>query len=142
MEPILFLDVAKKFLKIPSEAAYRSAVSRAYYATFHAASGLLAKLGIQTSTGSYAHGQLRARFNNCGVAEGAEIARWLQELHHHRLLADYELTSDKFATQFQSGVWIIKAEQAILKLNSLAASPNLCDQIRKGIRIYEEKLKA
>jgi len=70
------------------------------------------------------------------------VARWLQELHHHRILADYDLASDKFATQFKSAAWVIKTEQALQSLNTLAASPNLCDQIRKGIRAYEEKLKA
>ena len=88
MEPLLFLDVAKKFLNMPSEAAYRSAVSRAYYAVFH-----------------------------------------------------YDLKSDDFGAQFKSAIWIVKAEQAILTLNTLSASQNICIQIRNGIRAYEEKLK-
>ena len=142
MEPVLFLDVAKKFLTIPSEAAYRSAVSRAYYAVFHAASIFLGKLGFKASKGPQAYGEIPLRFSNCGVADGVEIARCLNELHHRRILADYDLKSDQFAAQFKVAFWIAKAEQAILILNTLSASQNICIQIRNGIRAYEDKLKA
>ncbi len=142
MEPIQFLDIAKKIMNVPSEAAYRSAVSRAYYATFHAATAFLAQLGFRASGGPQAHGEVRARLNNCGNEEGVQIARWLRELHGHRIEADYELTSALFRAQFKPASWVLLAEQAIRTLNALAASPNLCDQIRKGIRAYEEKLKA
>jgi len=142
MEPVLFLDVAKKFLNTPSEAAYRSAVSRAYYAVFHAAASFLEKLGFKRTKGPQAHGEIPARFNNCGVEDGEKIAGWLHELHHQRILADYDLKSDNFRAQFKSAIWIAKAEQAILTLNTLSASQNICIQIRNGIRAYEEKLKA
>ncbi|MCI0696043.1 hypothetical protein L0337_29090 [candidate division KSB1 bacterium] len=142
MEPVLFLDVAKKFLSIPSEAAYRSAVSRAYYAVFHAAASFLEKLGFKRTKGPQEHGEIPARFNNCGVADGEKIASWLNDLHRQRILADYDLKSDQFAAQFKVAFWIAKAEQAILTLNTLSASQNICTQIRKGIQAYEEKLKA
>jgi uncharacterized protein (UPF0332 family) len=141
MEPLLFLEVAKKFLNIPSEAAYRSAVSRAYYAVFHEASTFLRQLGFKIAKGPQAHGEIPARFSNCGVADGVQIARYLNELHHRRILADYDLKSDDFGAQFKSAIWIAQAEQAILKLNTLSASQNICTQIRKGIQAYEEKLK-
>jgi uncharacterized protein (UPF0332 family) len=142
MEPVLFLDVSKKFLNIPSEAAYRSAVSRAYYAVFHVAVSFLEKLGFKRTKGPQSHGELPARFNNCGVADGEKIADLLHDLHRQRLLADYDLKSDQFAAQFKVAFWIAKAEQAILILNTLSASQNTCIQIRNGIRAYEEKLKA
>jgi len=142
MEPILFLDVAKKFLNTPSEAAYRSAVSRAYYAVFHAAANFLEKLGFKKTKGPQAHEEIPARFNNCGVADGEKIADWLHDLHRQRILADYDLKSDQFAAQFRVAFWVAKAEQAILTLNTLSASQNTCIQIRNGIRAYEEKLKA
>lgn len=142
MEPIQFLDIAKKLMKVPAEAAYRSAVSRAYYATFHAASAFLANLGFRASSGPQAHGEVQARLNNCGNEDGVQIARWLRELHGHRIEADYELTSAMFKAQFKPASWVLLAEQALQTLNTLSASPNLCDQIRKGIRVYEEKLKA
>jgi len=142
MEPVLFLDVAKKFLNTPSEAAYRSAVSRAYYAVFHAAANFLEKLGFKRTKGPQAHGEIPARFNNCGVVDGEDIATSLNNLHRQRILADYDLKSDQFAAQFKVAFWIAKAEQAILSLNTLSASQNVCIQIRNGIRAYEEKLKA
>jgi uncharacterized protein (UPF0332 family) len=97
-------------LNIPSEAAYRSAVSRAYYATFHAATSFLEKLGLKTIKGPQAHGEIPARFNNCGVDDGKKIAGWLHELHHQRILADYDLKSDNFGAQFKSAIWIARAE--------------------------------
>jgi uncharacterized protein (UPF0332 family) len=142
MEPVLFLDVAKKFLNTPSEAAYRSAVSRAYYAVFHVATNFLEKLGFKRTKGPQAHGEIPARFNNCGVADGEKIADLLHDLHRQRILADYDLKSDQFAAQFKVAIWIAQAEQAILKLNAIAASQNVCIQIRNGIRAHEDKLKA
>lgn len=142
MEPKLFLELAKKLLTMSSEAAYRSAVSRAYYAVFHAAAVFLDKMGFATARSSQAHGQLPIRFNNCGTKDGVQMARWLKDLHRNRLSADYDLNSSDFNAQFKSAMLIAQAEQALLRLHALAASPNLCDQIRKGVRVYEEKLKA
>ncbi len=135
-----FLEISKKHLNIPSEAAYRSAVSRAYYALFHAVATFTASLGFPSVKGPQAHGQLPARLNSCGVEEGMQIGRWLKELHRQRLSADYDLASEGFSPQFRSAVWVAQAEQAVIKLNAIAASPNLCIQIRNGIRMYKDKL--
>ncbi len=71
-----------------------------------------------------------------------KFARYLNELHRQRILAEYDLKSDNSGAQFRSAIWIAKAEQAILTLNTLSTSQNICTQIRKGIHAYEEKLKA
>ena len=45
-----FLDVANDLLASPREAAWRSAVSRAYYVAFHVARELLGDLGFRGSS--------------------------------------------------------------------------------------------
>ncbi len=109
---------------------------------FHESSSFLGKLGFKISKGPQAHGETPIRFSNCGIAEGVEIARCLNEFHHQRILADYDFKLDQFAAQFKVAIWVAQAEQAILKLAAFAVSQNICTQIRNGIRAYEQKLKA
>jgi uncharacterized protein (UPF0332 family) len=51
-----FLLAAKLLLPAPLEAAWRSAISRAYYAAFHVARQLFEDLGFRVPHGDQAHG--------------------------------------------------------------------------------------
>jgi uncharacterized protein (UPF0332 family) len=137
-----FLFPAEQLLKIPSEAAYRTAVNRAYYAVYHCGTEFLAGLGLQASRGPQTHGQLQARVNNCGVAEFQQIYRIICKLYDGRLLADYDLKSNELQSQATAALWVASAKQAIAVIADCKKSPNLCHQIRKGVREYEAKLKA
>ena len=64
-----FLIVAKDLLKAQSEAALRSAISRAYYALFNSAAEVLREWGFTVSDGPGAHGEIRNRFSNCGIEQ-------------------------------------------------------------------------
>ncbi len=61
MNPHDFLDVAHDLLVGATEAAWRSAVSRTYYAAFHAARRLLRDLGFRAPRGDQAHAYLFPR---------------------------------------------------------------------------------
>jgi uncharacterized protein (UPF0332 family) len=137
-----FLFPAEQLLKMPSEAAYRSAVSRAYYAVFHCGAEFLSGLGIQASRGPQTHGQLQARVNNCGVTEFQQLYRIIYRLYDNRLLADYDLKSKEFQSQATTALWLASAKQAIAIIKDCKKAQNLCNQIRQGIRAYENKLKA
>jgi len=61
MTPREFLDVADEWCVGTREAEWRSAVSRAYYAAFHAAIELMDRCGFVVPKGEQAHGYLWLR---------------------------------------------------------------------------------
>ena len=66
IRPEDFLAQAESWIALPTEADWRSAVSRGYYAAFHTARQLLLDLGFRPPQGPQAHGYLRLRLSNCG----------------------------------------------------------------------------
>src|SRR4051812_2866511 len=69
-----FLSSARRLAAGPDEADWRSAVSRAYYAAFHAARDLLADLRFRTPRADRAHNYLYVRLNNCGEPSTQDAA--------------------------------------------------------------------
>ncbi len=69
MNPTSFLDVAEWLLTGESEADWRSAVSRAYYAAFHVARQLLQDCGFAVPRMEQVHVFVSHRMNNCGHSE-------------------------------------------------------------------------
>lgn len=61
-----FLTLAETWVEGATEAEWRSAVSRAYYAAFHEARVLLRGLGFRVPRGDQAHAYLWLRLSNCG----------------------------------------------------------------------------
>jgi uncharacterized protein (UPF0332 family) len=76
----------------PTEAAYRTAVSRAYYGAHHLARAFLTDLEIKLDRG---HGETWSLLGSSGVTEGKRAATMLAMLHENRVVADYKLESDK-----------------------------------------------
>jgi len=137
-----FLDIAHRLLKIPTEAAYRSVINRAYYAVFLTGNEFLAELGFKASDGPQTHGQFLRRINNCGVPELQEIYEGLQNLYRRRRQADYNLSSPIFKAQPAVALDVASAAQMIATIQSCQKSQNLRIQIRDGIREYERKINA
>ncbi len=137
-----FLSLAERLLKIPSEAAYRTAVNRAYYAAFHGGNDFMTKLGFLVSSGPQAHGQLQARANNSGVFEFEKFYKILHRLYDRRRLADYDLSSREFHSQATAALWVASAKQGLEIITQCEASEALRQRIRKGVQGYETKLKA
>jgi uncharacterized protein (UPF0332 family) len=86
-----FLNLAQRLSQGRSEAEWRSASSRAYYAVFHAARDLLAGGGFLVPRGEQAHSYLWLRLSNCGDDGLAEAGVQLNDLRRHRNRADYDL---------------------------------------------------
>ena len=86
-----FLQLAARLVAGPTEAEWRTASSRAYYACFHAARDLLSTLGFRVPLTDQAHNYLYARLNNCGEASLQQAATDLYELRQIRNRADYSL---------------------------------------------------
>src|SRR5712692_3941849 len=61
-----FLTLAETWIQGTTEAEWRSAVSRAYYAAFHEARQLVRDLGFVVPRADQAHAYLWLRLSNCG----------------------------------------------------------------------------
>jgi len=135
-----FLEVGKALLRMKSEAAQRSAISRAYYALFNEATQLLQAWGMTVSQNPSGHAEVQNRFFNCGVMSGADFGRDLKELRSKRIQADYNMAAKDFQNQNYCALLVAKAESA-MKTVSTFKQESLRQQIQTGIREYERKIK-
>jgi hypothetical protein len=82
-----FLDLAEELAaRTNDEAAGRTAVSRAYYATFHIGRDYLVRAEIPLDRGRNAHVQVQRELQN----QSAQIGQDLELLHFWRKQADYD----------------------------------------------------
>lgn len=118
-------------------AAYRSAISRAYYGVFHRARQLIEELGIRTTTGQgNEHFYLRRLLQGSAVDEALEIGTLLGNLHSSRREADYRLDDHVVETQRQAMVCVERAADLLAKLEICFQSP-LRESIKAGILAYK-----
>ena len=73
-------------------AAYRSAISRAYYGAFNVAKDLITLLGHDPPQGQNTHKWTSLALSNCDHPDGKTAGSFLGDLHTSRLDADYKLT--------------------------------------------------
>jgi uncharacterized protein (UPF0332 family) len=82
-----FLELAENLAaRQNDEAAARTAISRAYYAAFHAGRDYLVRAGIPLDRSRNAHFQVRDVLRE----ESAHIGQDLEQLHFWRKRADYD----------------------------------------------------
>ncbi len=129
-----FLTLANALLAEPTEAAWRSAVSRAYYAAFHTARLLLRDLGFRTPRADQAHAYLWLRLSNCGDPQIQVAGQRLRDLRSERNRADYDI--DIPLSQVAAAVQVRIAEQLIQLLDAGRVEPTRT-QITDAMRIYE-----
>jgi uncharacterized protein (UPF0332 family) len=91
MNPRDFLDVAGELAAESTEAHWRSAISRAYYAAFHIARGLLRRCGFAVPFAGPAHEYLPRRLMNGGHPDVSRAGDLLTDLRQRRNRADYDL---------------------------------------------------
>jgi len=82
-----FMDLAEDLAaRANDEAAARTAISRAYYATFHTGRDYLVRTGIGLDRSRNAHRQVQDALRT----KNAEIGQDLELLHFWRKKADYD----------------------------------------------------
>jgi uncharacterized protein (UPF0332 family) len=86
-----FLTLAQSLVGQPTEVAWRTAVSRAYYGAFHVARRLLEDLRFGVPHADRAHGYLWLRLSNCGDPTVQRAGADLNRLRRLRNEADYDL---------------------------------------------------
>lgn len=112
-----FIAFAAKILLLHrEEASCRSAISRAYYGAFHLAQSFLDDLDLVSDSN---HGHLQHDFLYSGVPEAVEVGQFLQELHSHRVAADYRLHSAAPASFRVAQTCIETAKELELRITEL-----------------------
>ena len=86
-----FLTLAQQLASATTEAAWRSAISRAYYAAFHVAKHLLEDLRFAVPRADLAHAYIWMRLCNCGDPQVESAGMRLNDLRRERNWADYDL---------------------------------------------------
>ncbi len=139
MDPRDFLDIAKKLSGGSKAAEYRTAVSRAYYATYHVGADFFKAIGCRISEGPSGHGEVIRNLANCGDFELAKVGSQLTDLRTQRNNADYYLDNIKFDNQKTSQTIAIKSEQMIQALDRCGSGARR-DEIAKAVKEYLRKI--
>lgn len=129
-----FLTLARTLAGLTTEAAWRSAIRRAYYAAFHVARQLLESLRFTVPRADRAHGYLWLRLGNCGDPQVQRAGIDLHDLRRRRNEADYELGQTVPQGVAQAQVQV--AEQTIQLLDAAAVEPTRT-QITDEMKRYE-----
>ncbi len=129
-----FLSLADTLAKGATEAEWRSACSRGYYAAFHVARRLLLDLGFQVPQADRAHSHLWLRLSNAGALEVQKAGRRLNDLRRERNRADYEDRHPITATMAAQNVRFV--EDIIQALDAAAVEPTRT-QITDAMKVYE-----
>lgn len=132
-----FLAVADALAAGPTEAEWRSAVSRAYYAAFHTAREFLTRLRFRVPAGEQAHAYLWLRLSNTGDPTSDTIGRLLRDLRGRRNIADYDLARPR--TQPNAADATTDARDLIARMDALTGTPAET-AIRDGMRAYEQSV--
>lgn len=132
-----YLALARTLASGATEAEWRSASSRAYYATFHVARLLLLGLGFRVPQADRAHGYLWLRLSNAGHADTMRAGRHFGQLRRERNWADYD--DHRVITQTGALQNLQDAEDIIQALDAAAVDP-VRAQITDAMKIYERDM--
>jgi uncharacterized protein (UPF0332 family) len=129
-----FLALAARLAAEATEADWRTAVSRAYYAAFHVARTLLSDLRFTVPRADRAHQYLVFRLSNSGEASVEQAGRDLETLRRLRNRADYDETPA--VTQPQASAAAQVAQGVIQALDNARQQPART-QIADAMMVYE-----
>ncbi len=129
-----FLSLATRLAAGTSEAEWRTAISRAYYAAFHVARRLFANLNFTVPRADRAHQYLVFRLSNCGESAVEQAGRNLETLRRLRNRADYD--EAPAVTQPQAAAAVQLAEGIIQTLDAARQEPART-RMRDAMIVYE-----
>lgn len=119
-----FLQSARALLAVPSEANWRSAAGRAYYALLHEGRVALDRWGFPLPPRENIHTFVRPRFSWPADPAVKQVGDALESLSRLRNAADYRLASPgPFATAKDAKDALARAEAAIDLLDQIEADP-------------------
>lgn len=120
MRPAAFLELAEALASINHPAYARSAVSRAYYASFHQAADVQEADGFAIPGRPGDHQLVADRFRNSGDVTLKLLGSALLALHDYRKKADYELGEPEHETQKNALARVTDAKNLVAALEKLS----------------------
>jgi hypothetical protein len=125
MDGRAFLAVALDLAAGPTEAHWRAAAGRAYYALFHECLSALGRWGFSLPGRDRAHAVVRLRFTYATDADVKAIGWALDSLVRSRNEADYRLTTPgSFTSPWAAEQAIDEARAAIALLDQINGDPH------------------
>src|SRR5262245_49588144 len=129
-----FLVLATRLATGTTEADWRTAVSRAYYAAFRVARRLFADLSFVVPRADRAHQYLVFRLSNSGESAVEQAGRDLETLRRLRNRADYDEVPA--LTQSQAAAAVQLADGIIQVLDAARQDP-VRTRMRDAMIVYE-----
>lgn len=134
IEPREYLLLARRLAAGSTEAEWRSAISRAYYAVFHLVLRFFEDLGFHVPRADSAHKYLVLRLLNCKDPQTETAGGFLDDLRHERNVSDYDLLRDITQPIAQGRLQV--ADQIIQSLAAARHEP-VRTQITVAMKDYE-----
>jgi len=135
MDPKDFLVLADKLVNnFQNEAAFRTSVSRSYYALHTFMSNFFLKEKFDIAKDEKRHKKIYYYLHNCGIEEIKDIASALDDLRHDRNRADYEM--DTVCHKKNARFAFIKASKAYEIFSRHINNPTSKSELKTGIREY------
>jgi uncharacterized protein (UPF0332 family) len=135
MNPRAFLNLADDLATGPDESYWRSAVSRGYYACFHAARQLLIQCGFVAPHADGTHTYVSWRLSNCGNPLIVQAGQKLNALRQDRNRADYDL--DQPFPHIDAVKLVQVAADILQIIEDGMTTAGICDEITVKMREYE-----
>jgi uncharacterized protein (UPF0332 family) len=129
-----FLTLANQLAAGRTEAEWRSAVSRAYYAAFHVTRQLMEDLGFAVPRGERAHAYLWMRLYNCGDSRIQQAGADLNALRGLRNQGDYDLRRPLLQKIARPQV---RLAQRIIQILDSMTQPSVRTLITDAMKTYE-----
>lgn len=129
-----FLALAKALKSGASEAEWRSAVSRAYYAAFHVARHLLQDLGFTVPRADRAHAYLSLRLSNSGQVDVMRAGQDLNDLRQQRNRADYD---ERQSYTHATAAFVVQTAEEIIQVLDAASNAPIRTSITDAMKLYE-----
>jgi len=135
MEGRRFLDVARAVVQGQTEAHWRTAAGRAYYALLLEARTALQRWGFPTPPRDRVHAFVRLQFTSAARRDVKEIGYALEDLGKLRNQADYQLgIVVGFASPQITRAAIARADAALAALDRIENDPQLRTTVIAHIR--------
>ena len=139
MNPRDFSRLASELVNATRAAELRTAISRAYYATYNVSVEMLRDMGFRINRGPGGHGEVRNYLSNCGDPEVTRVASQLSDLHHKRIRADYDLNRGDVENQTTARALVEQARRMIQILDQCRSDPRRT-QIVRAMQDWERRI--
>ena len=139
MDPREFHRLASHLVGGSSPAEFRTAIGRAYYATYNVAVEILEDMGFRISRGPAGHGEVQHRLSNSDDTEVMRVGSQLTDLHSRRIQADNRLDRTDVENIKTARALVEQARRMIQALDGCRSDPRRA-QIVAAIQDWERKV--